>query len=157
MKKPLVFVVDDEPMIGELVGNFLQMEGIEVEVYHNPLDALAAFQASEPKPCILISDHRMPGMSGLELIKACKRLHPELKTVSISGTLSTCDMESAGVTPDRIVRKPFRPSELLPPIWELFGCKQPVPTTLDFNARIARHQLLLAATTPGAAVQYAGA
>lgn len=140
-------------MIGELVGNFLQMEGIEVEVYQNPLDALAAFQASDPKPSILISDHRMPGMSGLDLIKACKQAHPTLRTISISGTLSTYDMECAGIVPDRIVRKPFRPSELLPPIWELFGCTQPVPTSLDFNARIARHQLLLAATATGAAAQ----
>jgi hypothetical protein len=46
-----------------------------------------------------------------------------------------------------VVRKPFRPSELLAPIWELFGCDQPIPTTLDLNSRTLRHQLLHAATT----------
>jgi DNA-binding response OmpR family regulator len=144
--KPLVFVVDDEPMIADLVGQFLQLEGIEVRVFHNPLAALAEFRGNNPKPTILISDHRMAGMSGLELIKACKKFHPTLKTISISGTMSSCDMEAVGVAPDRIVRKPFRPSELLPPIWELLGCTQPVPTSLDFNARVLRQQLLLTAT-----------
>ncbi len=119
--QPLVYIVDDEPMIGNLVGTYLEMEGFEVEVFDQPWVAWAAFRVANPKPALLLTDFRMPGMSGLELIAACRRLHPPLKTISISGTMSSEDMEIAGVAPDRFVRKPFNPSALLQPISELLG------------------------------------
>ena len=119
--RPLVYIVDDEPMIGELVGSFLQMEGLQVEVFHQPLLALDAFRAADPKPALLLTDFQMPDMNGLELIRACKELHPELRTISISGTMNTSDMEEAGIKPDRFVRKPFLASDLRQPIAELLG------------------------------------
>ncbi|HEY1173888.1 MAG TPA: response regulator [Verrucomicrobiae bacterium] len=119
--RPLVYIVDDEPMIGELVGSFLRMEGMDVEVFSQPKVALAAFQAANPKPSLLLTDFQMPEMSGLELIAACRNLHPSLKTISISGTMTTEDMESSGIKPDRFVRKPFMPSDLRKPMAELLG------------------------------------
>ncbi|MCD6049058.1 MAG: hybrid sensor histidine kinase/response regulator [Verrucomicrobia bacterium] len=117
----LVYIVDDEPMIGELVGSFLQMEGFAVEIFDHPVVALAAFRAADPKPIMLLTDFQMPEMSGLELIKECRALHPELRTISISGTMSPEDMADAGVIPDRFVRKPFLASDLRQPMAELLG------------------------------------
>lgn len=119
--RPLVYIVDDEPMIGELVGSFLQMEGLQVEVFNEPLAALDAFRMANPKPALLLTDFQMPDMNGLELIRACKELHPELHTISISGTMNNSDMEEAGIAPDRFVRKPFLASDLRRPMAELLG------------------------------------
>lgn len=120
-KRPLVYIVDDEPMIGELVGIFLQMEGMQVEVFDQPWAAWAAFRTAEPKPVVLLTDFSMPGMNGLELIAACRSLHPDLKTISISGTMTSEDMAVAGISPDRFVRKPFLPSALRQPMAELLA------------------------------------
>lgn len=119
--RPLVFIVDDEPMIGELICSYLRVEGMQVEVFDQPLVALAAFEQADPKPAVLLTDYQMPDMSGLELIQACRALYPDLKTISISGTMTDSDMEEAGIVPDRFVRKPFAPSDLLQPIRELLG------------------------------------
>ncbi|MGV3755773.1 MAG: response regulator [Verrucomicrobiota bacterium] len=119
--RPLVYIVDDEPMIGELVGLFLRREGMAVEIFDQPKAALAAFRVANPKPAVLLTDFRMPGISGLELIKECKALHPELRTISISGTMNQSDMEEAGISPDRLVRKPFALAELRKPLAELLG------------------------------------
>ncbi len=119
--RPLVFIVDDEPMIGELIGSYLRVEGMQVEVFDQPLVALAAFEQADPKPAVLLTDYQMPDMSGLELIQACRALYPDLKTISISGTMTDSDMDAAGIAPDRFVRKPFAPSDLLQPIRELLG------------------------------------
>ena len=119
--QPLVFIVDDEPMIGELISSFLRVEGMQVEVFDQPMVALAAFENADPKPAILLTEFQMPDMSGLELIRACRSLHPDLKTISISGTMNDSDMVEAGISPDRFVRKPFAPSDLLKPIRELLG------------------------------------
>lgn len=108
-------------MVGALLGTYLDIEGLEARVFTDPTEALASFEQASPRPALLLADFRMPGMNGLELIRQCKAIQPELRAISISGTMGTEDMEEAGVTPDRFVRKPFMPSELLRPIRELLA------------------------------------
>src|SRR6059058_4305513 len=84
---PLVFVVDDSEALGEMIKIFLTDAGYEVEVFSNPLEALAAIQSSGPRPSLLISDYQMPGMNGLELIHRCKLIHPTLKVMLSSATI----------------------------------------------------------------------
>ncbi|MEW6305236.1 MAG: response regulator [Verrucomicrobiota bacterium] len=118
---PLIFIVDDEPMVCQVVDFCLRSAGYQTRIFHDPQLALDAFIDAMRKPDLLLTDFQMPGMNGLELIERCKALHPPLKTISISGTLQVYEIEGIGTKPDRFIPKPFFPKELLDPVRVLLG------------------------------------
>ena len=75
----LLFVVDDEPMLLELATVILEPLGYTVKTFRDPESALQAFTAAKPRPAIILTDYAMHTMNGMELIEACRRLHPRQK------------------------------------------------------------------------------
>lgn len=81
-----VVIADDEDRICRLIEALVDWEGIGltlVAVAHNGIEACEAI--SREKPDILITDIRMPGCSGLELIEQVKKSVSELEIIIISG------------------------------------------------------------------------
>src|SRR5258708_67508 len=83
----LVYVVDDESMIGEVVEVILQLEGYEARFFQNPCVAYEAFLQANPRPVLLLSDFVMTPMNGMELIDRCRQVDPGLKTILCSGNV----------------------------------------------------------------------
>ena len=108
-----IFVVDDEPIIGELLCQVLQRAGFRVIWFSHPSLALAAIARANPPPALLITDYLMPSLTGIELIERAKRLQPALKTILCSGRLQESDLASFSVRPDRFCRKPVMPKVLI--------------------------------------------
>jgi len=77
-----ILVVDDEAVQEEMLVEALQAEGHEAVGFTDPLEAFKAVQAGGVD--LLITDHRMPGMTGLELIEKCLETDPHLQTVIIT-------------------------------------------------------------------------
>ena len=109
---PTVFVVDDEPMIGEVVEAILQLEGYRTQVFQDPEIALRTLTKSKEKPMVLLTDFVMPGMNGMELIERCKKARPDLKTILFSGNFGEDILRYYAVKPDRFLSKPFQPRAL---------------------------------------------
>lgn len=109
----LVFVVDDDDLLRKVVVRYLVSEGYAVRDFDRASPALAAIKDQGERPEVLISDYRMPGMNGLELIFECRKAFPQLRTMSISGTPVIPELEIPQYRPDRLLSKPFLPSELL--------------------------------------------
>jgi DNA-binding NtrC family response regulator len=109
----VIYVVDDEPMVGEVVEILLQMEGFQPKLFQDPAVALMDFLAANPRPTLLITDFVMGSMNGMELIDNCKRIQPELKTILFSGNVGERITSSYSVKPDRFVSKPFQPKVLI--------------------------------------------
>lgn len=109
----LVFVVDDAPLIGEVVEAFLRMEGYPVRFYENPEVAWKAFQEASPRPKMLITDYAMQPFHGIELIDRCLKVEPGLKTILISGNVTENIVQQFAVKPDYFIPKPFQSKELL--------------------------------------------
>ncbi len=109
--KEKVLIVDDERNISELARRILTGEGYPVSVAQGGEDALAMI-TGQPFD-ILLTDIRMPGMSGLELIKLVKARQPAIIVVVITGhgTVSTA-VESLKLGASGFVLKPFTPDEL---------------------------------------------
>jgi two-component system response regulator YesN len=81
-----VLIADDEIHICRLIQALIQWDSLEMEpvgVANNGMEAIGLVK--EKKPDILITDIRMPGCSGLELIKEAKQLIPDLQILIISG------------------------------------------------------------------------
>ena len=111
--RPLLFVVDDEPMLLELASVILQPEGYLVRTFRDPETALRAFRAADPRPELVITDYSMHTMNGLDLIEACRRIVPEQKFLMVSGTVDEHVYRNSNWKPNRFLAKPYQSKELL--------------------------------------------
>jgi FixJ family two-component response regulator len=73
VRKPHVLVIDDEVDICELISEELTRRGMKVYCFSNPSEALRSLPSI--KLDVIISDIRMPGMNGLELLKEIRKTH----------------------------------------------------------------------------------
>lgn len=78
-----VLLVDDEPQILNILAETLETVGIQVHTCNSGDEALA-FLADTPVE-VMLSDLRMPGMNGLELLQKARDLDPDLQTVILTG------------------------------------------------------------------------
>ncbi|WP_022835495.1 sigma-54-dependent transcriptional regulator [Salisaeta longa] len=67
--KKRVYIVDDEPKIGNLFTNVLVRDGYEVESFISPTKMLKALDESKRPPDVILADMMMPDMDGLELLE----------------------------------------------------------------------------------------
>jgi CheY-like chemotaxis protein len=111
--RALIYVVDDEPMLLELASVILEPLGYIIETFRSPESALQAFKAAEPPPALLITDHAMHVMTGLELVEACRQIRPQQKTLLVSGTVGADIFRNSPVKPDRFLAKPYQAKQLI--------------------------------------------
>ena len=78
-----IVIVDDEEEIREALSRFFRFQGFTVKTAGDGNEALALL-ATE-KADVLISDIRMPGMSGVDLLRAAKREYPMMHVIMITG------------------------------------------------------------------------
>jgi two-component system nitrogen regulation response regulator GlnG len=85
-----VWVIDDDRSIRWVFEKALTREGIPFKTFGVAQDALAALERDTPQ--VLVSDIRMPGTSGLEVLQNVKQKHPELPVIIMT---AYSDLESA--------------------------------------------------------------
>jgi CheY-like chemotaxis protein len=110
---PLIYVVDDEPMLLELATVILEPLGYRLETYRDAEEALRAFQAARPQPALIITDYAMHKMTGMDLMQACRRIHPRQKVLLVSGTVGPEIFENAPDKPNQFLSKPYQARELI--------------------------------------------
>jgi putative nucleotidyltransferase with HDIG domain len=106
-----VLVVDDEPKICHLIEELLNLEGYQVDVSFSGMEALQMIRRYNYQ--LLLTDLKMPGIDGLELIKKAKKECLEIRTIMITGyaTVGTA-VESLRYGIDDYITKPFNIFEL---------------------------------------------
>jgi DNA-binding NtrC family response regulator len=78
-----LFIVDDEPSICRVLSTLFQREGWDVAVFNRPDEALVALGESDVD--VLITDLKMPEMTGMELLQAIRERGKELPVLMITG------------------------------------------------------------------------
>jgi len=108
-----IFVVDDEPMLLEMAVMILEPLHFRVRTFRDPQTALAEFSAANPRPALIVTDYAMHSMSGMDLIRECRRIHPKQKIILLSGTVDESIYTKAEVKPDRFLAKPYQVSDFV--------------------------------------------
>jgi DNA-binding response OmpR family regulator len=106
-----ILVVEDEPMVSDVVARYLRREGYHVDDANNGLDGLRL--ALELQPDLVVLDVMLPGMDGLEV---CRQLRATRQTPVIMLTARAEDGDAVvglALGADDYVRKPFSPPELV--------------------------------------------
>ena len=81
--KPKLLLIDDEAVILKVLSMSLRSDGYEVITAGNGIEGLELFEKALPP--IVLTDIRMPGMDGLEVLRQVKRLQPEAEVIIITG------------------------------------------------------------------------
>jgi DNA-binding NtrC family response regulator len=124
--KPLarLLVVDDDPDIVQILKMGLVKNGFLVEAFTNPEEALQSFKSDAESYCLVLSDIRMPSLSGIQLSKKVKEVNPNVKVVLMTA-FEIRDNEFSKVFPsmhvDGFVQKPIGIRELTNKILSIIG------------------------------------
>ncbi|HEY4175761.1 MAG TPA: response regulator [Kofleriaceae bacterium] len=106
-----VLFVDDEPTVLRSLARLFRTTGYEV------LTAASAFEAleilAEQPVSVVVSDHRMPGMVGTELLALVAARYPTCGRILLTGDMGALENEAAALAVAHVMlRKPSSPQEL---------------------------------------------
>ncbi len=110
MAEERVLVVEDEPMVAEVVERYLRRDGYTVSVVHDGDKAMDVFERFQPD--LIVLDLMLPGLDGAEI---CRRVRARSQASIIMLTArgeETDKIVGLGMGADDYVTKPFSPREL---------------------------------------------
>jgi CheY-like chemotaxis protein len=126
-----VLVVDDDPIARDVLSQYLYADGHQVATASDGAEALERF-AHMPMDLVIL-DHAMPGMTGLQLAASLKELYNDLPVLMVTGFAGSASLR-AGDMPngvDLLIEKPVSQSALSKAIETLGARLEPAPGT-DF-------------------------
>ena len=111
-----ILIVDDQKDIADLVKILLQKEGYDVHEFYDPFLALEYFKENFKNFALVITDVRMPGMSGIELVSKIKEIEQDIIAILISAfekdtienEIKRCNIEIAEIFQKPILLKKLR-------------------------------------------------
>lgn len=125
MKTNRILIADDEPYVARVLKLVLLKEGYEVICVNNGKQALDSYR--ETRPDIIVTDVKMPHMTGRELVEAIRGTDGDSETPIVVMT-STLESENrnwvSGVGGVSFVGKPVSPRELVRIINGYFTCSK---------------------------------
>jgi len=138
MEKSRILVVDDEAVVREGVRRILENDRYSVESCSSGRAALDLMQIKDFD--MVITDLKMPGMSGLEVLKTIKILQPEIPVIIITG-YSTVDTAVEAMKNGAIdyIAKPFTPDQLLEKVGKAFEQKAVLLDELYLRKELRDH------------------
>ena len=110
-----IMIVDDESELATLFKTFLDNEGHTAFSFTDPTLALEYFKQTAQKHSLIITDLRMPGLSGLQLARKIRELNDDVK-IFLMTAFETKDLENQTeyqeARIDKLIQKPIRFSDL---------------------------------------------
>jgi CheY-like chemotaxis protein len=120
---PRILVIEDDPILRDLMAEWLTAAGYRVEGAADGGAGLAAAKAHPP--ALVVTDINMPGIGGAAVIAEITRAHPGTPIIAISAHFRADhgftieEAKSLGAT--RTLAKPFRRKEMVGSVTDLLG------------------------------------
>jgi CheY-like chemotaxis protein/anti-sigma regulatory factor (Ser/Thr protein kinase) len=130
-----ILVADDDEMVRQVLERYLNSQGMEVQAACDGQEALSMFSSQHFD--LVISDLRMPGIDGLQLLHAIKGLNPRVPFIFISGygDIPTV-VEALKAGADNFLGKPVEMAELAKVVQQALNLAVPQPLPLLQMARM---------------------
>ncbi|MDH5180467.1 MAG: sigma-54 dependent transcriptional regulator [Gammaproteobacteria bacterium] len=108
---PTILFVDDDPKAGELLLRFSEGAAYQCQIFQSPVEALNYFRQNSAD--LIISDLRMPGMTGMELLAGVRETDTEVPFIIITGYAEVDNaIEALRLGASDFIKKPFDMDEL---------------------------------------------
>jgi len=137
-KTPLILIVDDDPGQRSLLDSFLRSQGFETRVASSGQQALEMLRAQEFS--MMISDVRMPGLSGLETLRRARQervVLPVLLVTAYADIREAVDAMRDGAL--NYLAKPIDLDELLATVQQATGISKPTHTRVSVERPLPSH------------------
>ena len=107
-----ILVADDDEIARDVICSLLEREGYAVTAAHDGIDAMRVMRMEEVN--LVITDLRMPGADGIEVLRYAVRTYPDIAVVILTayGTLDTT-LEAIKEGAYYYLTKPFKGQEIL--------------------------------------------
>ena len=119
-----LLIVDDDPDIAHVLKQGLLKKRFLVSAFTRPEEALQSFKSNSKDYCLMLSDIRMPELSGIQLARKVKEINPNVKVVLMT-SFEIRDNEFSKVFPsmhvDGFVQKPIGINDLTNKILSIIG------------------------------------
>ena len=117
-----IAIIDDEPDLACLFKEALsQIDGAEVFAFTDPLLALEHFQTNHQNYMVIISDYRMPSMTGVELLSKIKEVNPAVTRIMISAFEIQDELFQECKCIDKFLQKPVMMTDLINEVRKLLN------------------------------------
>ncbi len=124
-----IAIIDDEPDLAYLFKEALsQIDGAQVFAFTDPSLALEHFQANHPNYSVVISDYRMPIMTGMELLSKIKDVNPAVTRIMMSAFEIQDELFNECNCVDKFLQKPVLIVDLINEVRMLLSAIQ-IPNT----------------------------
>lgn len=130
-EQPTILFVDDDPKAGELMQRFSEGASYQCKVFQDSRKAHEFF--TRQRVDLVISDLRMPGMSGMELLRAVREVDSQIPFIIITGYADVDNaIEAMRLGASDFIKKPFDMDEL----------RLQIEKTLQHQALVNENRLL---------------
>jgi DNA-binding response OmpR family regulator len=135
---PRILIADDDRALCDLLAQYLQREGFDVDLAHDGEAALARLRGATGRPDLLILDVMMPGRDGLETLREL-RATDRLPVIMLSARGEPLDrVTGLELGADDYLPKPCLPRELLARIRAQLRRSAPTEATAEWQVGALR-------------------
>jgi DNA-binding response OmpR family regulator len=141
MKKSSVLYVEDEPFLGRIVKDSLEVRDFNVRMVADGNEVMSVFEEMKPDICVL--DVMLPHKDGYSLAQSIRQVNPTIPIIFVTAKTQTEDLlKGFEVGGNDYLRKPFSMEELIVRIHNLLHISQKVNSTIKESIAVGSFEFV---------------